>query len=205
MSENAIDDPGVGRSLTAAVNPAISAEEQTLLVEAIEAARIKYPEFSILEPLMSTIGAALLLPNWERIHVDEYIDCLVAVARYANFCADVRDKLREAAAANPSERAATGEQDCMLGDRPISREQLQGHVTTLAEATAALRRLHPDLEDFRSAMDVVAAGLKPNLNVITPAIFLEYLYTIVKYSDSTAGLREELLQRAAPEGGAYRM
>ena len=62
------------------------------VAEAIVAARQLYTDFDLLEPVMETVGRALL-PDWSRITVSEYVECLFVVARHSAFMRDVREAL----------------------------------------------------------------------------------------------------------------
>jgi hypothetical protein len=189
VSDNApIDSPtGVApgaQSLTAAINPTISAEQQMLLVETIQAARTKYPHFLVLEPLMATIGAALLLPNWEKVRVDEYVSSLYAIAIHADFCSDVRDKLlQDAAAVNQSE-SATAEKERLF-----------------TAAMASVRERYPLVDFYFPVMERIAGGLTRNARELTAAGYVEALFLAAKEAAFAEPLRAQLLQGAVPEGG----
>jgi len=72
-----------------------------VLAMAFEAARATHADFVALEPIMHTIAQALY-PDFSRIKPAEFVECLYAVAKYADFIAP---EVREAAVLGTSATA----------------------------------------------------------------------------------------------------
>jgi len=204
----------------------LSPEKDQALVEALLAARAAHPDFEALENAMATCGRALR-PDWTRITVPEFIELLYCCVKYSNFTAPVRDELLLAATGangetqgaspavveaptpdsfGPVDRGREGARAKVADITPATdQERLQRQFCIYAEARASVLARHADLDSILPAMDVLAGGLTMNPNGITPADYLEALYVVAKTANFAAPLREQILQKAVPEGGAYRM
>jgi hypothetical protein len=120
--------------------------------------------------------------NWAEINIVEFIELLWCKAKYSDSCAPVRAKLFDDAVV-PS----------------------QEQFTTFALASTEVRRQYPKFDLLLPAMDRLAQGLTRCTAEISATDYLESLLVVVKEANFTAPLREQLLQKALPEGGCYRM
>ena len=81
----------------------LTVEQEQLLVEAMLAARSKYPGYEVLEPVMLYIAQAIV-PNWSRITVAEFWECLYVIAKTSDFAAGAREQVLFEEASVPMRR-----------------------------------------------------------------------------------------------------
>lgn len=62
------------------------------VMDAFNRARREHPDFDALQPIMRVVAEALR-PDWTRVTMTEYIECLYAIAKAADFAEPVRKKL----------------------------------------------------------------------------------------------------------------
>jgi hypothetical protein len=68
------------------------ATREEAMAEIYARARLRHPDFDLLEPLMRVIAAAFQPKSDGSINFEEYLECLYVIAHYAYFTAPMRDK-----------------------------------------------------------------------------------------------------------------
>lgn len=62
------------------------------VMDAFAVARKAHPDFDALQPIMRTIADAMR-PDWSRVTMPEYVECLYAIAKTADFAEPVRQRI----------------------------------------------------------------------------------------------------------------
>jgi hypothetical protein len=65
------------------------------VLDAFTAARKAHPDFDRLQPIMRVVAEAMR-PDWSYVTMPEYIECLYAIAKTANFVEPARQKILDA-------------------------------------------------------------------------------------------------------------
>jgi 1-deoxy-D-xylulose 5-phosphate reductoisomerase len=99
LQERALDRESGGRDAKPAA-PESAADQNSVagfnatgqLLDAINAARQAHADFDSLQPIMRVLADALH-PDWSRMTMPEYIECLYAVAKTATFTETARQKI----------------------------------------------------------------------------------------------------------------